>query len=459
MEEQIEESLLHVLDQETRDPTKVQEELLCRILRDNFHAEYLRRCGLTAATKKAFKECVPIVEYEDMKPDIERIATGDKSPIFCAEPVAELLISSGTSSGLHKLYPKPAYHQEDNQRYIYMASAILNKHFPYLNKGKSLDFLYVREPGTTPCGLITQTALTSYNQRLTARNDFSNFTISPREVVLCTDFVQSTYCQLLCGLMESSEVIDLGTFFASTFVRIIRSIEDCWPDICEDLETGQLNKKVTNLSVRTVMSTVLRPNPELASRVRAECCKNSWRGIIKRLWPKIRVIKTVVTGSMKQYIPTIDFYSDGIQIISMTYNSSETFLGFNMNPVCSPWEITYMLAPSAAYFEFLPVDRSSDFMEQLNSESCIDSRAVVDLTDVQVGKEYELLVTTYTGLYRYRMGDILKVAGHYNAAPTFFFVCRQNVLLSIDSDKTDETDLHNAVTLRNLLGAGGRHRG
>ncbi|KAJ7555413.1 hypothetical protein O6H91_05G036400 [Diphasiastrum complanatum] len=306
--------------------------------------------------------------------------------------------------------------------------------------------MYVREPGTTPCGLITKTALTSYTQRFTLRNDFSNLTTSPREVVLCTDSVQSTYCQLLCGLMESSEVLNVGTFFASTFVRIIRTIEDCWADICEDLETGQINKKITNLSVRKAMARVLRPHPELASRVRAECCKNSWQGIIKRLWPNIRVIETVVTGSMKQYIPIIDYYSDGAQIVSMTYNSSETFLGFNMNPVCSPWEITYMLAPSAAYFEFLPVNRRNDIMEQLNSNLSIDSLAVVDLNDVQVGNEYELLVTTYTGLYRYRMGDILKVAGYYISAPTFFFVCRQNVILSIDSDKTDETDLHNAVT-------------
>ncbi|KAJ7555412.1 hypothetical protein O6H91_05G036400 [Diphasiastrum complanatum] len=403
MENRIEESLLDVLDQETRDPAKVQEELLCRILGENLHTEYLRRCGLTAATKKAFKECVPIVNYEDMKPDIERIANGDKSPIFCAEPVAEFLISSGTSSGVHKLYSKPANHQEGNQRYINTASAILCKHYPDLKKGKRLEFMYVREPGTTPCGLITKTALTSYTQRFTLRNDFSNLTTSPREVVLCTDSVQSTYCQLLCGLMESSEVLN-------------------------------------------AMARVLRPHPELASRVRAECCKNSWQGIIKRLWPNIRVIETVVTGSMKQYIPIIDYYSDGAQIVSMTYNSSETFLGFNMNPVCSPWEITYMLAPSAAYFEFLPVNRRNDIMEQLNSNLSIDSLAVVDLNDVQVGNEYELLVTTYTGLYRYRMGDILKVAGYYISAPTFFFVCRQNVILSIDSDKTDETDLHNAVT-------------
>lgn len=52
----------------------------------------------------------------------------------------------------------------------------------------------------------------------------------------------------------------------------------------------------------------------------------------------------------------------------------------------------------------------------------------------------------YVGLYRYRVGDILRVAGFKNKAPEFTFICRKNVALSIDSDKTDEVELHTAVT-------------
>ena len=47
-------------------------------------------------------------------------------------------------------------------------------------------------------------------------------------------------------------------------------------------------------------------------------------------------------------------------------------------------------------------------------------------------------------MYRYRMGDVLRVAGFKNEAPMFKFVRRQNVALN--SDKTDETELHVAVS-------------
>ena len=44
------------------------------------------------------------------------------------------------------------------------------------------------------------------------------------------------------------------------------------------------------------------------------------------------------------------------------------------------------------------------------------------------------------------MGDVLRVAGFKNQVPMFNFLRRKNVVLSIDSDKTDEAELHAAVS-------------
>ncbi|KAF2323851.1 hypothetical protein GH714_001285 [Hevea brasiliensis] len=100
-----------------------------------------------------------------------------------------------------------------------------------------------------------------------------------------------------------------------------------------------------------------------------------------------------------------------------------------------------------AYFEFLPVNQENRFGTQALSSSptFLSDQELVDLADVKLGHEYELVVTTYAGLYRYRVGDVLRVAGFKNKAPQFNFVCRKNVVLSIDSDKTDEVELQNAV--------------
>ena len=58
------------------------------------------------------------------------------------------------------------------------------------------------------------------------------------------------------------------------------------------------------------------------------------------------------------------------------------------------------------------------------------------------------------GLYRYRLGDVVKVMGFHNATPELKFVCRRNILPSINIDKITEKDLQLAVeAARNVLAA------
>ncbi|GLJ20870.1 hypothetical protein SUGI_0380680 [Cryptomeria japonica] len=101
--------------------------------------------------------------------------------------------------------------------------------------------------------------------------------------------------------------------------------------------------------------------------------------------------------------------------------------------------------PNMAYFEFLPICPHDNHKSPSSEPPPAQQSQLVKLVDVKVGKEYEVVVTTYAGLYRYRVGDVLRVTGFYNSAPNFQFVCRKNVMLSIDSDKTDEVELQNAV--------------
>lgn len=48
-------------------------------------------------------------------------------------------------------------------------------------------------------------------------------------------------------------------------------------------------------------------------------------------------------------------------------------------------------------------------------------------------------------MYRYRLGDVVQVAGFHNATPKLRFICRRNLVLSINIDKNSEQDLQLAV--------------
>eukprot|EP01018_Ginkgo_biloba_P015011 Gb_14666 [translate_table: standard] len=49
------------------------------------------------------------------------------------------------------------------------------------------------------------------------------------------------------------------------------------------------------------------------------------------------------------------------------------------------------------------------------------------------------------GLYRYKLGDVVKVTGFYNSSPQLAFVCRRNLILTVNIDKNTEKDLQMVV--------------
>ncbi|TVU20049.1 hypothetical protein EJB05_36236 [Eragrostis curvula] len=442
---------LEYIERVTASAGQVQRRVLAEILAQNAPAEYLRRIGVSGAAPgavDAFRRAAPLVTYEDILPDVLRIANGDTSPILSGKPIREFLTSSGTSGGERKLMPTIADEMNRRSLLYSLLMPVMSQAVPGLDKGKAMYLYFVKAESRTPGGLPARPVLTSfYRSRHFLERPHDPYTVytSPDEAVLCVDAYQSMYAQLLCGLVHRADVLRVGAVFASGFLRAIRFLEKHWPRLCRDIRSGTLDAEITDRAVRgAVLERVLvRPDPALADAVEAECARASWQGIIRRVWPNTKYIDVIVTGAMAQYIPTLEFYGGGLPLTCTMYASSECYFGLNLNPMCKPSEVAYTLIPTMCYFEFLPVVHSES---DAAAAAEPDHRDLVDLVDVKLGHEYELVVTTYSGLYRYRVGDVLRVAGFKNQAPMFNFVRRKNVALSIDSDKTDEAELHAAVS-------------
>lgn len=318
-----------------------------------------------------------------------------------------------------------------------------NSYVPDLDKGKGLYFLFIKAETKTPSGLVARPVLTSYYKSEQFKNrpfDPYNVYTSPDEAILCVDSFQSMYTQMLCGLLMRHEVLRVGAVFASGLLRAIKFLQLNWRQLAHDISTGTLNPKITDSSIQGRMAKLLNPNPDLAHLIIKECEGENWERIIPRIWPNTKYLDVIVTGAMAQYIPLLDFYSGGLPKPCTMYASSECYFGLNLKPMAKPSEVSYTIMPNMGYFEFIPHEPVKPV--ELSRDS---PPRLVDLADVEVGKEYELVVSTYSGLCRYRVGDVLRVTGFHNSAPQFKFIRRKNVLLSIDADKTDESELQKAV--------------
>ncbi|MCB2288494.1 GH3 auxin-responsive promoter family protein [Clostridium sp. CS001] len=97
--------------------------------------------------------------------------------------------------------------------------------------------------------------------------------------------------------------------------------------------------------------------------------------------------------------------------------------------------------PDTVFYEFIPIEETE---EENQHTLCLD--------ELKVGGKYEIVITNYAGLYRYRIGNVIRVVDFYNNCPEVEFLYRKNQVLNMVSEKTNEEHLTNSIrsTIRKL---------
>ncbi|OIW02323.1 hypothetical protein TanjilG_11217 [Lupinus angustifolius] len=389
----------------SKDAERVQRETLKSILEDSALAEYLQSLGLNGKTDpESFKAIIPLVTHDDLEPYIKRIFDGDNSPILTGKPITAMSLSSGTTQGKSKYIPWNDTYMESTVQIFHTSFSFRNREFPIKN-GKALSFNYSSKQSQTKGGIKTGSAtshLFRHKGYTQAKAAINSQICSPKEVIFGTDFQQSLYCHLLSGLIFRDQVQFVSSPFAHSIVQAFRTFEQVWEELCNDIREGVLNSKVTDPLIRTAMYKILKPDPELANLIHEICtCLSNWYGVIQELFPNAKYVVAVMTGTMETYLKRLRHHAGEMPLVTSDYGSSEGITYVNPKPL--------------------------------------------GLTEVKAGEEYELVMTTRTGLYRYRLGDVIKVTGFYNSIPELKFIRRSNILLTVNIDKNTENDLYLSV--------------
>ena len=83
----------------------------------------------------------------------------------------------------------------------------------------------------------------------------------------------------------------------------------------------------------------------------------------------------------------------------------------------------YVILPRSLVYEFLPLDAE-------------EGTRPLTISELEVGKDYEIIVTNFSGLYRYRILDVVRVTGMYNNSPRIEFLYRTNMGMNLANEKT-----------------------
>ncbi|KAH7532918.1 hypothetical protein FEM48_Zijuj04G0073400 [Ziziphus jujuba var. spinosa] len=448
-----EKDIIRWFEEVTEKAGLVQTETLRRILEVNYGVEYLKKwignikiqeldgCVL----ESLYTSLVPLSSHADLEPFIQRIADGDTAPILTQQPITTLSLSSGTTEGRQKYVPFTRHSAQTTLQIFRLAAAYRSR------EGKRiLEFIYSSKQFKTKGGLTAGTATTHYyaSQEFKLKQEKTNsFTCSPQEVISGGDYKQTTYCHLLLGLFFSDQVEFVTSTFAYSIVQAFSSLEDHWQELCSDIRQGTLSSRINPPKMRkAVLDIMVSPNPSLASKIE-ESCKElqrvDWFGLVPKLWPNAKYVYSIMTGSMQPYMKKLRHYSGNLPLVSADYGSTESWIGVNLDPSLPPEDVTFAVIPTFSYFEFIPLYRQNKDCNSVLDDFIED--APIPLSQVKIGQEYEIVLTTFTGLYRYRLGDVVEVAGFHNGTPKLNFICRRKLILTVNIDKNTEKDLQMVV--------------
>lgn len=169
-------------------------------------------------------------------------------------------------------------------------------------------------------------------------------------------------------------------FFRAPDVSI--ALMDEWESKLEKIATSMMNENVT--SIAGVPSWML----VLLKRILEKKKANS----IKEVWPNFEVYfhGGVSFGPYREQFKQL-FGSDNVSYLQL-YNASEGFFG--IQDQANSDEILLML-DYGIFYEFREL-------------SLTETKPVICLDDVRVGVDYEIIISTNAGLWRYQLGDVVQ---------------------------------------------------
>ncbi|QAA34004.1 GH3 auxin-responsive promoter family protein [Clostridium manihotivorum] len=413
----------------TKNCKQENEKVLFDILKKNSKSELGIKLNFEAiASIDDFKKKVPLTEYSYYESYIDRMSKGE-SNILTREKVQYFGHTSGTT-GKQKLIPSTKASKKYASKYM----AFLTNKFCYDNfkdtwsYGKGLMIADMVMTTYTSAGIPICSATSGGMNSI--KHILPYLYTSPIEVMKIKDKKISSYLHLLFALKEVTLSYISGVFI-SNVLDLLRVLESSWQDLVRDIRKGRVNNSLDIDDItRQRLNKLLSPNATRADYLEQEF-KKGFKGIVRRVWPSLSYIVTVTGANFSIYDDKVNYYTDWLPIYSPVYASTEAMIG--INPYAN--KIRYVVIPNTVFYEFLPISEDNKTSQDT---LCID--------EILLGKKYEVVITNYAGLYRYKLGDVVKVVGFYNNCPEIEFLYRKNQVLNMVAEKTNEEHLTSAIS-------------
>lgn len=371
------------------DIEKVQNEYLIKILAKNSETEYGKKYNFADIYNyNDFAKEVPLTTYEDYKPYIDKICGGEEK-VLTVENVILFELTSGSSDG-KKLIPYTKTLKDEFQKGIkpwlfdifHNVNGVLN--------GKSYWSI-------TP--VTTQKSFTKAGIPIGFEEDSEYFGKFEKKLMNRIFAVDSS--------VKFSA--DMESFYMSTAKKLLQ---------CKNLSLIS----VWSPTFLIILCDYIKENKDELLRNLKESRRNIILNAVKEerfdlIFPDIKIISCWADGSAQDYISNIKKLFPNVYIQPKGLIATECFISF---PLVN--ENGSRLSIYSHFFEFRSLTDGKIYLAHQLSKG-----------------EYEVIVTTGGGFYRYCIGDIVEVLEVFpDRAPLIKFLRRKGITSDICGEKLTE---------------------
>ena len=253
--------------------------------------------------------------------------------------------------------------------------------------------------------------------------------VLPHHVFGITDY-DLKYLLILRLAVTQRDVTHIACANPSTLVKLLAVLDAARLTLLKDVTEGTFSR-AAELSddVQGAISPLLSCAPNRVAELRTILA--SPRPTFAQLWPGLRLVSTWTGGSCRIPLAVVrPALPRGARIAELGYLSSElrgTLVADLDRNLGAP-------TLQENFFEFVERD-----------DWDAGRKVFLTIEQIESGKEYYVIPTTETGLYRYFMNDIVRVTGVFHATPAIEFVQKGKGVTNITGEKVYESQVIDAV--------------
>ena len=396
-----------------------QRLVLQNIVRTNADTEFGRKYHFDEIKSVSdFRKKVPITTWDDYADDTKRMAAGEKDILFPGKATF-FYRTSGTTSDF-KYIPESerevvARKALTKSRYLEMISATsvraLTRVFAFYNRTA-----LAKTEGGIPAGTAS-----GRTAQMAGDASAKHSAYHPQLVEELED--EALYYTIMRTTIVFDDVSAILGNNAHMMTMMVDFAKEHAKEIIEDIRFGTNKYELSDLA-KEKEAKALKPNPRRADEL--ERLLRNGQFTPRYYWPNLVLASFWLGGSVGVFVDEVKkILPKKTKFIDVGYGASEAKINIPLKTDTPQGALSIF----SSFYEFIPEKGGAPLLAD----------------ELEVGKTYEIMLTTYAGLYRYRLKDYVYVDGFTGDTPNIHFLSKSSDMANLVQEKLAGSLLAKAI--------------